>query len=251
MEPAGLLSRRFEARLQPEPFLDLVAALPEVYLFAKDVQGRFRFLNRQAWEGLGARAEAEALGKTDSDFHPPILATAYREEDRLVMKQGPILNRVWLVHHLGLRLPQWVVSSKAPLWDEAGRVIGVLGSMYPLESAELRARYFQELEPAVRYLETHFQEAIEMDEVAARVPCSRTQLNRRFRLLLHMTPSQFLVAHRIQVARQLLVTTDRELAEVATAVGFYDQSHLTRRFRQVTGQTPATYRRSFRRPESL
>lgn len=244
---SGTLCERFEADLQPEPFLDLVAGLPEVYLFAKDAQGRFRFLNRQAWEGLGAESEAEALGKTDADFHPPTLAMAYGEEDREVMERGPILNRVWLVHHLGLRLPQWVVSSKAPLRSAEGEVIGVLGAMYRLESAESRARYFQELEPAVRYLEERFDEAVEMDEVAAVVPCSRTQLNRRFRMLLHMTPSQFLVAQRVQKARRLLTTTDREVAEVATAVGFYDQSHFTRRFREVTGQTPAAYRRSFRR----
>ena len=130
--------------MQPDPFLGLVAALPEVYLFAKDAQSRFRFLNRQAWEGLGASSEAEALGKTDSDFHPPTLAMAYLEEDRLVMEQGPISNRVWLVHHLGLGLPQWVVSSKAPLMSVEGQVIGVLGAMYPLESAEMRCSVHRE-----------------------------------------------------------------------------------------------------------
>ncbi|MFK7850895.1 MAG: helix-turn-helix domain-containing protein [Akkermansiaceae bacterium] len=247
MSEDGILSKRFQAQLQTEPFLELVSALPDVYLFAKDAQSRFRFLNRLAWEGLGVNSEVEALEKTDADFHPPTLAMAYREEDRQVMDQGPIFNRVWLVHHLGLGLPQWVVSSKAPLKDASGKTVGVLGSMYPLESAELRARYFQELEPAVRYLETHFSETVEMNDVAARVPCSRTQLNRRFQALLHMTPTQFLIAQRIQTARRLLATTDREVAEVATSVGFYDQSHFTRRFRAVTGQTPAAYRRSFRK----
>ena len=248
MAEEGLLSQRFGSSLQPEPFLNLVAALPEVYLFAKDAQGRFRFLNRQAWEGLGVSSESEALSKTDSDFHPPTLAMAYQEEDRLVMEQGPISNRVWLVHHLGLGLPQWVVSSKAPLMNMESQVIGVIGAMYPLESAEMRSKYFQELEPAVRYLEAHSNKSIEMDEVAAQVPCSRTQLNRRFRMLLHMTPTQFLMAQRVQTARRLLARTDRDVAEVATSVGFYDQSHFTRKFRMVTGQTPAAYRRAFRRP---
>lgn len=242
----GMLRKRFGAELQPEPFLSLVAALPDLFLFAKDGKSRFRYLNPQAWEGLGARSESEALGKTDSDFHPPTLATAYLEEDRQVMGKGPIHNRVWLVHHLGLRLPQWVVSSKAPLRDHQGKVIGILGAMYPLESAALRLKYFQELEPAVRHLETHFHEPVEMDEVAALIPCSRTQLNRRFRMLLHMTPTQFLMAQRVQAARRSLTTTDRDLAEIATTVGFYDQSHFTRRFREITGQTPAAYRRQFR-----
>ena len=249
MAENGLLSQRFETRLQAEPFLDLVAALPQVYLFAKDAESRFRFLNQQAWEGLGAASEAEALGKTDADFHPPTLAMAYREEDLQVMQHGPISNRIWLVHHLGLRLPQWVISSKTPLMNAEDQVVGVIGAMYGLESTEMRQKYFQELEPAVRFLEAHSHEPVEMDEVAAQVPCSRTQLNRRFRILLHMTPTQFLMAQRVQAARRLLTTTDRDLADLATALGFYDQSHFTRRFRMVAGQTPAAYRKSFRRPD--
>ena len=243
------MQQRFGAHLQPEPFLHLLASLPEVYLFAKDTRGCFRFLNRQAWEGLGTKSEDEALGKIDSDFHPPALAMAYQEEDRHVMEQGPVLNRVWLVHHLGLRLPQWVVSSKAPLTDMDGRIVGVVGSMYPLASAEMRAKYFQEIEPAVRYLENHSNQDVTMDDVASQIPCSRTQLNRRFRMLLHTTPTQFLMAQRVQKARRLLTTTEHSLAEIAIDIGFYDQSHFTRSFRKVTGQTPAAYRKFFRKPD--
>ncbi|MFG0289313.1 MAG: AraC family transcriptional regulator, partial [Rhodopirellula sp. JB044] len=36
------------------------------------------------------------------------------------------------------------------------------------------------------------------------------------------------------------------VAEVSAATGFYDQSHFTKRFRQVTGLTPLAYRKKFR-----
>ena len=71
--------------------------------------------------------------------------------------------------------------------------------------------------------------------------------NRRFRELLRMTPTQYLRSVRIQAAQQLLTTTSRTLVEIAVQVGYTDQSHLTKRFREATGMTPAAYRKRFMR----
>ncbi len=60
-----------------------------------------------------------------------------------------------------------------------------------------------------------------------------------------MTPMQYLRSVRTQAARRLLTATSRSLAEIAADVGYTDQSHLTKRFREVTGMTPAAYRRRF------
>lgn len=225
----------------------LACAHPDVFFYVKDTKSRFCFLNKMTWQGLGAKSEQESLGKTDIDFHPPALARAYLAEDQQVLGGEPVLNRVWLVHHLGLRLPQWVASSKVPLYDKMGKTVGLAGAMYQLESSEFRAEYFQELEPAIRYMEQHAYEDLDMDDIARQVPCSRTQLNRRFRILLHMTPTEFLMAHRVQHARHLLAHSDLNLVQVAAESGFCDQSHLTRRFRQVTGETPAAFRRTHRK----
>lgn len=243
-----MVSSRLGHSVNPDHLFTLFDTLPNAYFFAKDRQSRFVYLNQLVWQGLGAGSEAEALGKTDADFHPPAMATAYMEEDRRVMQAGePLRNRIWLVHNLHYRLPQWFVSTKVPLATEQGETVGIAGVMHPIESTQLRARYFQDLDPAIQYIEKHFEENISMDEVAARIPCSRTQLNRQFQNLLHMTPTAFLMAQRIQAARRLLVSSDAQVAEIAVAVGFCDQSHLTRRFRLVTGETPAAFRRKFQK----
>ncbi len=52
---------------------------------------------------------------------------------------------------------------------------------------------------------------------------------------------------RVAQARRVLVDLDRPLAEVALAVGFADQSHLTRAFKRYTGMTPGAYRASLTR----
>ena len=51
---------------------------------------------------------------------------------------------------------------------------------------------------------------------------------------------------RLNVARKLLETTDRLLADIAQESGFYDQSHMTRAFKAIRHTTPGQYRREHR-----
>ena len=52
---------------------------------------------------------------------------------------------------------------------------------------------------------------------------------------------------RVDEARRLLSNTERPIADIALETGFTDQSHLTRVFRRVLGETPGDFRRRFRR----
>ncbi len=244
---AAKLSKRFGVEIDPDGLLSLFEVLPDAYFFAKDSQSRIVYLNQASRELLAVKTEADYFGKTDMEFFPPTMAAAYVAEDRMVMSEGPLLNRIWLVHNLSYLLPQWFVSSKVPLVSTKGEVVGIAGVMHQMNSTQLQTRYFQELKPVIEFVESKFAENVSMDHLAAMIPCSRTQLNRRFKTLLHMTPTEFLMAHRIQAARKLLATTDEEVADIAGTVGFCDQSHLTRRFRLVTGETPAAFRRNFQK----
>jgi AraC-like DNA-binding protein len=71
---------------------------------------------------------------------------------------------------------------------------------------------------------------------------SRTEFSRVFRRREGVPPRAYLLERKIEGARRLLAT-DRSLSEIALALGFYDQSHFTRVFKQATGETPAAYRR--------
>ncbi len=60
-----------------------------------------------------------------------------------------------------------------------------------------------------------------------------------------MTLRQYIIAHRLKLARRLLFLTDRPVAEVAAECGFSDASYFTKTFRQTFGMTPKEYRNSF------
>jgi len=76
---------------------------------------------------LGATSEAEVLGKTAYDSFPPEVAAVYRADDMEVIRTGrPVNNREGsFTKPDGSVL--WLLASKVPLRDSAGRVTGLLG----------------------------------------------------------------------------------------------------------------------------
>ncbi len=244
-EPDDVLDRFLARGPRLDSLFELFDHLPQTYFYAKDDESRFVKVSPLFLENHGLADESQALGRTDHDFHPPLLAEAYVDEDRRVMRsRRPLPGQVWLVLHRR-RVPRWYVSTKTPLFGADDSVVGIAGAMYRIEEPESLARYFQELVPVVRHIEQHYAKRISMSEMAALVGLSSTHFNRRFRELLRMTPKRYLQSVRIQAARTLLTTTSASIAEIATEVGFADQSHLTRRFRETTGMTPARYRARF------
>lgn len=235
----------FEQHPLAESVMSLFDSLPQTIFYAKDRESRFIRVNQPFLENHGLEDESQALGRTDRDFHPPLMAEAYIEEDRRVMAgRKTIPGQMWLVLHRR-RVPRWYVSTKSPLFDEQGNVIGLAGAMYRIEAQEELTHYFQELLPVVKHIEQHYAEPITMANMADLAGLSSTHFNRRFRQLLRMTPMQYLRTVRIQATQRFLTTTSHTIADIAATVGYTDQSHLTKRFREVTGMTPAAYRKRF------
>jgi AraC-like DNA-binding protein len=225
--------------------------LPNACHYVKDTQSRFVHVNRATLRIYDLEYESEMLGKTDRDFHPPMLAEAYMAEDRRVFRTGrAILGQLWLVPHIR-GTPQWFVSSKTPLFTPAGEVIGLAGVMFKVERPRETDQYLGRLKPALDYLETHYSADVSFAAAAARCGLPATTFNRQFRALLRMTPTEYLLTWRVEAARQMLVGTDHILAEIAADCGFADQSHFTKRFKRITGLTPLAYRRQFARQPAV
>ena len=83
-------------------------------------------------------------------------------------------------------------------------------------------------------------------ELADQAGVSRYHLIRVFRLYTGLTPHAYQTDCRINKARQLL-RAGGHLAELAQQLGFNDQSHFQRAFRQRTSITPGDYRRQMQR----
>jgi AraC-like DNA-binding protein len=96
------------------------------------------------------------------------------------------------------------------------------------------------------YIEAHLDERISIDSLAGIADLSMFHFARAFKQSEGVTPHDYLVQRRIKRAMELLAGTDLPLSEIALAVGFTDQSHCARRFREYVGICPRDYRWSMR-----
>lgn len=91
---------------------------------------------------------------------------------------------------------------------------------------------------AVNYIETHFEDAWNIEDCAKHAGVSRRQVERLFRVHLGTTPLGYVNEMRLQRARALLAETDMSVIEVSAAAGFETASHFSRRFRKKFGISP-------------
>jgi len=129
----------------------IIDHLPDA-IYTKDTQCRKTLANFADVINMGAGSEEQVLGSTDFDFHPKELAEKFYADDQLVMGLGePLLNREEFVMVNGRK--KWLLTSKLPLHDINGKIIGLIGIGRDItESKEAASRlkeYYEKLESVV------------------------------------------------------------------------------------------------------
>lgn len=95
---------------------------------------------------------------------------------------------------------------------------------------------------AVGHIREHADEELTRDGTARAVGVSPGHFSRLLRERTGLTFTELLRQARVELACELLLDTDRSIADVAQCCGFYDQSHLTKVFSRSRGVTPRTFR---------
>lgn len=96
------------------------------------------------------------------------------------------------------------------------------------------------------YLHDNYMQPLTLDALAEVAALSPYHFQRQFKRRFHVTPHQMLMAIRLWRAKQFLAL-GMPAAEVATAAGLVDQSHLTRAFTRRYGITPVRYQKQVAR----
>lgn len=90
------------------------------------------------------------------------------------------------------------------------------------------------------YLDEHLFEPVTIATASERLGVGPTHLARGFRSAFGIAPHAYVVTRRLEVARDRILA-GVPLADVATEVGFFDQAHLTHRFKRFLGVTPGRF----------
>jgi AraC family transcriptional regulator len=94
----------------------------------------------------------------------------------------------------------------------------------------------------VEYIQANLAQNLTLVDMAQVVNLSTSHLNRLFKQSQGISLHQYVIQCRIERAKQLLKQPQLTIAEIATQVGFADQSHLTHHFKRHVGVTPKTFR---------
>jgi len=103
-------------------------------------------------------------------------------------------------------------------------------------------------EKTLARIEASIASGISVDELAHSVAMSPSTFARAFKRAVGVSPHQYLIARRIEIAKHLLERTHFSISEIALETGFSSQAHFTNRFREHVEMTPRQYRRGAGRP---
>jgi PAS domain S-box-containing protein len=225
-----------------EPFTGeiLFDDVPDATWFIKDEAGRYVVVNQELVRRTGRTGKHELLGRTAAEVFAGPLGESYLEQDLRLIAGGEPLHNELELHIYTSGEPGWCLTTKQPLKDRAGRIIGLVGI-----SRDVRATTddFDDVAAALREVRSRLAHPWTVDEVARLANLSAYQLDRRLREVFHLTTNQLVLKYRMDRAAERLRGTDRPIVEIALECGYSDQSAFTRVFRRTTGLTPGDFRR--------
>lgn len=95
----------------------------------------------------------------------------------------------------------------------------------------------------IDFIEDNLDGDLSLEAMAAEVIVSPRYLPRAFKTAIGQSPHRYVLARRIERAKEMLRSTDMPIVDVALASGFSSQSHLSNWFLREVGISPAAYRR--------
>jgi AraC-like DNA-binding protein len=156
-----------------------------------------------------------------SAFIGDLLAKCLAEFDSRLIEAHTMAN-----HWIGIALVQ--------LFRIAGGGVSEDNTRKPSRTAVLRAR---------SYIEEHYHNDITLELLARISHVNAYHLAHLFKEEMGVSPIQFLIRYRMEVAKRYLTTTELPLKDISELVGYESETSLHNIFKKVTGVTPGQFRR--------
>jgi len=179
-------------------------------------------------------------------FVPASLYLSHQMSHVTQVHQWPLGDvRSWRATYEGIgRLfeeqPRWLYyRTQAMILDVVSRVL----ELYDFSHMAGVDPIFEQLQPAIAFMEDHLLENPKLAQIAEVVHLAPNYFHRKFTGLFHMTPLAYILGRRLDIARQLLLSTDLTLEQIAHRSGFQNAFYLSRVFKKEYGISPSHFRR--------
>ena len=172
----------------------------------------------------------EALSVTDLCKDMPIYHSHSKElreklaDEMLYIVNHPHESSFHLIGHLYLFMDYLLQSAKSTKLVSSGRM----------------SDYY--IKEAINYIEQNFQNNISIENIATVCGINRSYLGKIFRNSIGRSPQEFLMNYRMVKATELLKLTSLSIADISSAVGYENQLHFSRAFKNIYGVSPREWR---------
>ena len=224
--------------------LQMYELLPDILFWVKDAAGRVVHANKSFLDHIGVDSLDQAIGLTDFDFAPKHIARQFIADDRRVI-QGELVTSRLEMNVTGSGEISWFITSKRPLVNESGAIVGSYSTSRHLEKSSLALNAMEALKAPAAYVRDNYMNKISLSDLAEVSCLSISALERRFKKFLNKTPKQYICDVRLENARRFLVETTLPIAQIADQCGFPDASYLSRKFYRAFSQRPSEFRASY------
>jgi YesN/AraC family two-component response regulator len=90
-----------------------------------------------------------------------------------------------------------------------------------------------------QYMMEHYTQPIRIDDLASLIERTPNYVSTLFKDIMKQTPIEYLHQLRISAARELLLNTNKSIAQVAEELGFCDQAYFNRVYKKHVGAPPS------------
>ncbi|WP_210259155.1 AraC family transcriptional regulator [Agrobacterium sp. a22-2] len=266
----GLMSVYWDAEGQAGAHAYYLSPDPRIVIFFNDVSPHIRMSNRESGFGQHDRPMTRAvyvpagvpLWTKFTSWHRFSHLDLHLHQDRLMRFLTPsvgsssarsVLRRPVEIQDVGpiealagLLVDEVANPSKHSVYAESlvGSIATALLDLPQQTGEQANGRLTQaQMNRLVSRLNARGDYRMSVGDMAATVGLSESWFATVFKQTTGKTPLQWQLSRRIELAQTLLVEGHLSLADIAAQLGFSDQAHLTKAFRQTVGETPAAWRR--------
>lgn len=235
-----------KSHLQPEEDLNLtkflITTTADAVLWVNP-EARFVYVNDAACDFTGYSRE-ELLTMTVENIDPNFTTEVWLEVWQTLKQQGSIHGRYIYQNKEKKVVPIKVTANY--LEDENQESCCIfIDQLIKDNHLEGIASIFPnnlKLNEVFQFIEANYQQPITLHDVAQAVGYSSAYLTDLVRRQTGKTVNQWIVERRIAEARRLLLETNQAANEIALSVGYQNEGHFFRQFRQYHGTTPQVWR---------
>lgn len=224
-------------------FSPILEVLPSTVFFVKNTRAEYAYANDTLLHRLQLPDMAALIGKTSEDLFQSEWGQHYTQQDREVLSGGKTISNKLELHTYASGELGWCITHKMPVRNPQGEIIAMLGVSVDVETNDSnRPELNKKIALIEKYIAGHFDQSIKMKDLEAVSRLSTAQIERYFKKIFHITPSQYIQKVRIEAAMAML-ETGLSVTEISARCGYSDHSAFTRQFKALVGLAPSEFKK--------